>query len=54
MWLQQCLHPSKRNIIIAGSIAAQVAFKKCAPFSTENFRKIDETTMDDAEDSDYV
>ena len=41
------------TIAIAGNIAAQVAFKNCAPF-IKCITKIDRTTIDDAEDLDLV
>ena len=42
------------RIIIAGSnLATEVAFKNCAPF-TKCIKKIDGTTVDDAEDLDSV
>ena len=42
------------NITIAGhNLATQVAFKNCAPF-TKCITKIDETTIDDAENLDFV
>ena len=41
------------NITIKGHEATQVAFKNCAPF-TKYIRKINGTTIDDAEDLDLV
>ena len=43
----------RTDITINGHNVIQVAFKNCAPF-TKCIRKIDETTIDDAEDSDLV
>ena len=43
----------KGDIAIIGLQAAQVAFKKCSPF-TKDITKIDETTIADAEDSNLV
>ena len=40
------------DITIAGNIAAQVAFKNCARFTT-CITKINETTVGDAEDLDF-
>ena len=37
------------DITITGAAVTEVAFKNCAPF-TKCFTKIDETTIDDAED----
>ena len=41
------------NIMIAGSIATRVAFRRCAPF-TKFIIKIHGTTIDDVEDLDLV
>ena len=41
------------DITVAAAPAAQVSFKNCAPF-TKCITKIDETTVDDAEDLDSV
>ena len=41
------------DIIVTAAPATQVAFKKCAPFS-KCIKKIDGTTIDDAEDLDLV
>ena len=41
------------DITILGHQETQVAFKKCAPFTT-CITKIDETTIDNAEDLDLV
>ena len=43
----------KGDIAIIGLQAAQVAFKNCLPF-TKDITKIDEITIDDAEDSNLV
>ena len=41
------------DITIIGHQATQVTFKNCAPF-TRCIKKIDETTIDDAEDLDLL
>ena len=43
----------RMDIIVTVAPATQVAFKNCAPF-TKCITKIDETTIDDAEDLDLV
>ena len=43
----------RSNITIIGHQATQVAFKNWAPF-TKRITKIDETTIDDAEDLDLI
>ena len=51
MRLQQYLHFSKRWYYCQNK--SQVAFKNCAPFN-KCIKKIDGTTIDDAEDLDLV
>ena len=52
-WLQRCLHFSKRWYTVTATPATQVAFKNFVPF-TKCITKIDEKTIDDAEDLDLL
>ena len=53
MWLQRYLHFSKRWYNCLASLTTPVAFKNCASF-VKCITKIDEATIDDAEDLDLV
>ena len=53
MWLQRCLHFSNGDITVRAAPDTQVAFENCAPFS-KYIIKIDETTIDDAENLNLV
>ena len=54
MWLQACLHFSKRcDITLTAAPVTQVSFKNCAPF-TKCLTNINGTTIDYAEDLDLV
>ena len=54
LWIYNDAHIlAKSDITVTTARQTQVAFKKCGPF-TKCIRKIDETTIYDAEDLDLV
>ena len=54
MWLRQCLHSCRGDIITTvHKNPISVAFKNCGPF-IKCITKIDGTTIDDADDLDLV